>query len=162
MSVAKYLFAIWAGVLIYVTLSVVFGDKGISAQRQLEKEQSKLEANITNITLINRELEQTMNSLLYDKDTLATYAREQGYASNSERFIRIVGLGTTQRVRTYPGSPVAVVQPQHTPDQIIRIIAFSTGIAIIICMAIFDILRTLKNRQNRPISRADDAVFPDP
>ena len=156
MIAAKYLFALWAGVLIYTTLSVLFGSTGISAQHQLEKEQGKLEENIASIRLINRELENTMNSLLYDKDTLAVYARNQGYASGSERFIRIVGLGATHRVSTFPGSPLAVVQPQYTPDRIIKIIAIGTGLAFLVCMAIFDILRILKNRQNRLSSQSKD------
>ena len=146
MSAAKYLFALWAGFLIYASLSIFFGVKGLSAYRQLEREQGRQEANISGLLLINNELENTMNSLLYDKDTLAVYAREQGYASPSERFARIVGLGTIQRVRSDPGNVVVIAQPQYTPDQIIRITALCTGIAILICLAIFDILKFMKYR----------------
>jgi cell division protein FtsB len=142
----KYLFALWAGVLIYVTLSSTFGSKGVFAQHQLVREQERQEANIARLAEINRELENTMNSLLYDRDTLTVYAREQGYASSSERFIRVVGLGATPRIRTYPGNVVVLALPQYTPDQIIRIIALCTGIAILVCMVIFDILRFLKER----------------
>ena len=78
--------------------------------------------------------------------SVAVYAREQGYASGSERFIRIVGLGLTQRIVTNPGDVVMIARPQFTPDQAIRIIAIGTGIVILICMAIFDILRIIKYR----------------
>jgi len=152
MNAAKYLCALWGGILIYATLSVFFGTKGLSAQLQLEREQERQRENITRLVEINRELENTMNSLLYDRDTLTVYAREQGFASSSERFIRIVGLGATQRIRTYPGNIVAVAPPQYTSDQTIRIIALVAGIAIFICLAIFDILRFLKDRQNRLIA----------
>ena len=146
MNATKYLCALWAGVLIYATLSVFFGINGLSAQFQLENERERQEANIARLTEINRELENTMNSLLYDKDTLAVFAREQGFASSSERFIRIVGLGANQRVRTYPGSIIAIAQPQYTLEQTIRLIALGTGITILICLALFDILRFLKER----------------
>jgi cell division protein FtsB len=143
----KYLFAIWAGVLIYALLSIVFGAMGISAFRQLEGEIKKQEANIENLKLINRELEDTMNSLRYDEDALAVYAREQGYASRGERFIRIVGLGQNQRNRTYAGELVTAADPQYISDQTLRIFAFCTGITIIVCMAIFDILRFFRERE---------------
>ena len=146
MRAVKYLFALWAGVLIYASLSVVFGAMGLSAYRQLEKEQEKQEANIENLKLKNRELEDTMNSLLYDKDTLAVYARGQGYASPGERFIRIVGLGTNQIIRNSAGEVVTVADPQYTPDRILRIIACCTGLTIFICMAAFDAMRFLRER----------------
>ena len=145
-SAAKYLFALWAGILIYTSLTVLFGAKGISAHRQLEIEQRKQEANIESLMIINQELENAMNSLLYDKDTLAVYARELGYASLPERFVRVVGLALNQKNRTYAGDIVVTMPPQYTPDQTIRIIAIGAVIAIIICMAIPDFLRFLKDR----------------
>jgi cell division protein FtsB len=142
---AKYLFSLWAGVLIYVSLFLMSGAKGFSTYRQLENEQKKQEANIENLKLINQELEETVNSLLYDKDTLAVYAREQGYASGQERFIRIVGLGLWQKNRTFPGKVTAAADPQYTPDGVIVMIAFCAGISIFLCMAVFDILKLFKD-----------------
>ena len=146
MNSAKYLFALWVGFFIYASLFILFGARGISAHRQLEKEQARQEANMESLLVLNRELENTTNSLLYDKDTMAVYAREQGYASASERFIRIVGLGSYQKVRTNPGSVVVMAQPQYAQDQTIRITAICTGITLLVCMAIFDLLRFLRDR----------------
>ena len=146
MKAVKYLFALWAGVLIYALLSFIFGARGISAYSQLQTEQSKQLVNIENLKLINHELEDTMNSLLYDKDTLAVFARDQGYASRQERFIRIVGLGGNQKIKFSTGEVVVAAEPQYIPDQTIRIIAFCTGITIFICMAFFDALRFLRER----------------
>ena len=117
MKVVKYLFALWAGVLIYASLSFFFGAMGVSAYRQLEKEQKRQEENIESLKLINRGLEDTMNSLLYDKDTLAVFARGQGYASAGERFIRIVGLGGGRSFRNTAGEVVVAVDPQYIPDR---------------------------------------------
>ena len=144
MKAVKYLFALWAGVLIYALLSVIFGAKGISAYRQLQHEQEKQEANIENLKFINRELEDTVNSLLYDKDTLTVFARQQGYASPHERFIRIVGLGGTQKLKNSAGELIAAAEPQYIPDRTLRIIAFCMAITVFICIAVFDFMRFLR------------------
>ena len=146
MKVVKYLFALWAGVLVYALLTLAFGAKGFSAYQQLQSEHSRQETNIENLRLINRELENTMNSLLYDRDTLAVFAREQGYATQQERFIRIVGLGGYQKTRTSAGELVVAAKPQHIPDQTMIIIAFCTGITILICMVVFDLMKFLRER----------------
>jgi len=142
----KYLFALWAGILIYASLSIIFGAKGISAYRQIEREQRKQEANMDVLMQINRELEDTLNSLRFDEDTLAVYARQLGYASPSERFVRIVGLGLNHRNRTSSGELIVAPEPHYTPDRTIRIISLCVGIAILISMVIFDILRFARER----------------
>ena len=146
MSVAKYLFALWAGVLIYTVLAFSFGARGISAYRQLQGEQARQEVNIENLRFINRELENTMSALLHDADTLAVFARELGYGNAHERFIRIVGLGGYQQTRTNAGEVVFAAVPQHISNLTLRIIAFSTAIAILICMAAFDLMKILRER----------------
>ena len=142
----KYLFALWAGVLIYALLAFSFGSRGVSAYRQLQNEQARQEANIENLRLINRELENTMNSLLHDEDTLTVFARELGYATGQERFIRIVGLGGYQQTRTTAGEVVFAALPQHIPNVTLRIIAFFMGMTILVCMAIFDFMKILRER----------------
>ena len=142
----KYLFALWAGVLVYALLAFTFGAKGLSAYQQLQSEHSQQTANIENLRLINRELENTMNSLLYDRDTLAVFAREQGYATRQERFIRIVGLGGYQKTRTSAGELLIAASPQHIPDKIMIIIAFCTGMTILLCMVAFDLMKFLRER----------------
>jgi len=146
MKAVKYLFALWVGVLVYVCFAVIFGAKGFSAFSQLENEQRRIEANLENLKLVNRELEDARKTLLYDRDTLAVYAREQGYASPSEKFIRIVGLTGNYKTRTSAGEVISAAEPQYTPERTIRIIAFCMGMTIFFCMAVFDVLKFLKER----------------
>jgi cell division protein FtsB len=146
MNAAKYIFAFWAGVLIYALLTLILGPKGFSAYRQLEKEQEKQAANVENLKILNRDLGNDMNSLLYDKDTMTVYAREQGYASLNERFIRIVGLGVNQKNRSHVGGVVTAAEPQYSSDRTLRIIALSAGITIFICIAISDFLKNLREK----------------
>ena len=144
MRVVKYIFALWAGVLLYIMLSVAFGATGLSAYRQLYNEGQKQEANILELKKINGELESTMNSLLYDRDTLTVYAREQGYASAQERFIRIVGLGGTQKANMNTGDIIVALEPQYVSDKTLRMIAFFTALTIFFCMAAFDFMKYLR------------------
>jgi len=146
MRSAKYLFAVWTGVLIYVLLTVFLGAKGIYAQSQLEKEFKKQEENMGTLGLINRKLKDLVNSLMTDEDTLLVYAREQGYASPRERFVRIVGLGVNQQNITNPGTVVVAAEPQYTPNWIFTVIAFCAGLTILIPFAIFDFLKYLHER----------------
>ena len=152
MNVSKYLFALWAGVFIYASLSLFFGAKGLSAYHQLERERRKQEVNMAELVSINQELGNAVNSLLYDEDTLAVYARGQGYASADERFIRIVGLGVNQKSKTYSGDVITAFAPQYAPDRTLRIIALCAGFTIFICIALSDFLRFLKDRQESPFS----------
>jgi cell division protein FtsB len=146
MRIEKYLFAIWAGVLIYAALTLFFGAKGVYAQYQLEKEYKKQEENIESLGLINLKLKDFVNSLRFDEDTLLVYAREQGYASSRERFIRIVGLGANQQNITNPGTVVAVAEPQYTQNWIFVFIALGTGLTIFFSVAIFDFLKYLREK----------------
>ena len=148
MRLAKYLLAPWAGVLIYTLLSVFFGPTGLSAYRQLERELQRQEANVESLRQINRELEDNMSSLLYDRDTLSIYARELGYASRQEHFIRVVGLGINHKNLTSHGELVIAADPYHFSDKNIRIIAVLTGISIAICLIVFDFLKRLKYQEN--------------
>jgi cell division protein FtsB len=146
MKAAKYLFALWAGILIYAFLSVSFGPQGFSAYFQLEKERNKQEANIEDLKQINYKLDDIVNSLLYDEDTLAMYAREQGYASKHEKLIRIVGLGVSQKNNNQTGSVIVTAEPQFLPDKTLRVIALYASITVLFCMLMFDILRLLRER----------------
>ena len=141
MRAAKYFFSIWAGVLIYASLSLLFGARGLSALQQLENEQKKQTDNLESLKLINRELKDVTDSLLYDGNTLAVHARGQGYATEQERFIRIVGLGLNQKDNPSPGKVIIAADPQYTPQRTIMIISFCAGASVFICMVVFDVLR---------------------
>jgi hypothetical protein len=113
----------------------------------LEDEQDKQLANIKALEVTNQELENTKNALLYDRDTLTVYAREQGFASPEERFIRIVGLESAQKPKTSPGLLVAAATPVYTPNRTMRIFSFCAVITLLICMGAYDFLRFLKSRE---------------
>ena len=147
MKAAKYLFSLWAGIFLYAVFFVFFGGKGLNAYKQLEMEQIKQNANIEALKRTNLELQNTMNSLLYDRDTLAVYAREQGFSYPSERFIRIVGLGLGRKNLTAVGEVLVAGEPRFIPDKTLIIAAFCTGVGVFIFMFAIDILNLIKSRK---------------
>ena len=132
--------------MIYVLLTVFLGAKGIYAQNQLKNEVRKQEENIGTLGLMNRKLKDFVNFLMTNEDTLLVYAREQGYASPQEHFVRIVGLGINQQNITNPGSVVIAAEPQFTPNWIFALISFCAGLTILFSAAIFDFLKYLRER----------------
>ncbi|MCL2129648.1 MAG: septum formation initiator family protein [Treponema sp.] len=141
MKAVKYLFSLWAGVLVYTSLSFVFGPMGLSAYRQLKNEQTKQKVNIDFLKQTNKELENTMNSLIYDSETLTVLARAQGYASPEERFIRIVGLGGGGQIKNYAGEVLSSPEPGFIADKTLRIIGLCAGLSIFICLAFHELLK---------------------
>jgi cell division protein FtsB len=148
MRAIKYLAALWVGVVVYVVFSAASGPMGLSAYYQLEDERDKQMANIEALEMTNQELENVKDALLYDKDTLTVYAREQGFASPEEKFIRIVGLESAQKPKSSPGLVVSAVAPQYVPHRSLRIFSFCAALSILICMGAYDFLRFLKSRES--------------
>jgi hypothetical protein len=146
MRAAKYFFALWVGIGINALLSITYGTAGFSAYRQLEAERDKQKSNLETLARINKDLENEMDGLRYDRDTLIIHARDLGFAAAGERFIRIVGLGGVKKPRTEPGQVYAAAIPEYVPQKTITIIAFCAGFAVFICMAVFDFLRYLQER----------------
>ena len=147
MKVIRYLIPIWSGVFIYTIFSISFGAKGISAFNQLKAEWHREMENVEVLKNINGELENTRNSLSIDKKMYAVYARELGFASPEEHFIRIVGLGGPIKQIISPGQVVTARDPEHTPDRILRIISFFIAFTVFISIGAYDFLRFLKDRR---------------
>ena len=128
MRAAKYFFALWVGIGINALLSITYGTAGFSAYHQLEAERDKQKSNLETLARINKDLENEMDGLRYDRDTL------------------IVGLGGVKKPRTEPGQVYTAAIPEYVSQKTITIIALCAGSAVFICMAVFDFLRYLQER----------------
>jgi cell division protein FtsB len=147
MRAFKYLIALWAAIAVYGVFSLLAGAVGLSAYQQLLADREKQWDNMENLRLINGELENTKNSLLYDRDTIAVYARELGYGKKDERFIRIVGLGGMKNPHASAGQIIRAGEPDFIPDRALKIAAFCAGLAVFALLLIFDIIHI---RQDSP------------
>jgi cell division protein FtsB len=146
MSPLKYLIPLWIATAVYALLSIFTGTMGISAYTQLMEEWDRETKNLETLRHINRELEGTMDALRYDSDILGVYARELGYGSGDERFVRIVGLGIPSP-RIVPGHVVNAAKPSAVSDKPIRIISLCTGLVLLLAVILWDCLRKRPNKR---------------
>jgi hypothetical protein len=135
---------------VYALFSLFSGTMGFSAYKQLSLERDKQRANMEALQQINKELEGAMDALRYDSDAIAVYARELGYGSEDEHFIRIVGLPGAKKQRIMAGQLILSRVPEALPDRTIRIISISAGLAVFICLAISDFLKFRRSPNGRP------------
>jgi cell division protein FtsB len=146
MRALKYLIALWTALAVYGLFSALAGARGLSAYQQLVADREKQWANMENLRLINGELENTKNSLLYDRDTIAVYARDLGYGKKDEHFIRIVGLGGMKNPHTSAGQILRSGMPDFISDRTLKITALCAGLAVFILLLIFDIVHPKQDK----------------
>jgi cell division protein FtsB len=142
MRLCKYLAAVWVAVAVYSVFSLFFGAMGFSAQKQLMVERERLWENMRDLHLVNEELEDAKNSLFYDQDTIAVYARQLGYGREGERFVRIVGLGGAKNSHAAAGQVFFAGTPDFVPDKTIKIAALCAGLVVFVFCLIMDLLRS--------------------
>jgi cell division protein FtsB len=143
MRLLRYLFPIWVTILVYSFLSFFHGAAGISAYEALKAERDKQLANLEALKMTNRELEGSRDALLYDADTIAVHARELGYGTSNERFVRIVGLSKTMRRQYQAGDVVGVQAPLVMDEKTIRMISLISGGVILGFVLFVQVLKML-------------------
>jgi cell division protein FtsB len=127
MRLLKFLFPLWVAILVYSFLSFFHGSSGFAAYDGLKAERDKQLANLESLKKINRELEGDRDALLYDGDTIAVHARELGYGSDNERFVRITGLSKTMRRQYWAGEIAGAQTPPSMDEKTIRAISLVAG-----------------------------------
>jgi len=142
MRISKYLIGIWAAVAVYTLFSFFSGPKGLSAYNQLLFERDQQWANIKELGIINEELEKERNNLLYDQDTLLVRAHQLGYGYEDERFVRIVGLGTTKSTPAVTGNVYIVKNPDYLSDKIIKIVSLCVGLLVFAFLFMLEIINS--------------------
>jgi cell division protein FtsB len=140
MRASKYVLTLWTAIAVYTLVSLCTGSMGFSAYRELLAEREKQKQNIEKLGLINEELENTKNALLYDRDTIAIYARELGFGEKDEKFVRIVGFTGNRKPHTSPGEVVIAAKPVFMQDRTVQLISIFAGFAVFIAFLVSDIL----------------------
>jgi hypothetical protein len=153
MSFRKYLLVPWAAISLYAVSVLFAGAAGISSYKDLLLERNKILNNIEDLETINRELEATMDSLLYDSDAISVWARELGYGEDSERFVRIVGLPSVRHREIKPGTVKTAAKPGFVHDTPLRICSFFAGLCLFLFFFARDILNGSSATRIRPASR---------
>jgi cell division protein FtsB len=146
MQSLKLLLPIWCALTFYAILSLLAGYGGVSAYHELLSDKNKLSENVNMIINSNAQLTTLLESLQSDKETIAFYAREQGFGSSDERFFRIVGLSPSQR-RTFD-TPTAFFfhQPEYFYDKYLRLGAISIAAFLLLVVSIGSFVRFVKKK----------------
>ena len=139
MRLSKYFLAPWLSLAVFTFLSIYNGPAGMVPYRELTSERHKILENLDKLHIINRELEGTMDALLYDAETIRIKARELGYGENNERFIRIVGLPGGRPSELKPGMIRTAVQP-ITFGKPHRLISICLGLILFSVFLAWDML----------------------
>ncbi|MCM1321156.1 MAG: septum formation initiator family protein [Bacteroides sp.] len=92
MNKIHLLAAVFCGMLVYVFLSVVCGQNGILAERQLAGQQMQLNVHLSEIRRIHDELQMQHDLLSFDADVISAYARKIGFVYEGEKIVKISGL----------------------------------------------------------------------
>lgn len=92
MTKIKWLTSIFVATFVYVLLSFLVGENGISAYKQLEEQKLLISQNTSAIQKINTELVLEKTALEKDKDVIAAFARKLDYVRDDEKIVKITGL----------------------------------------------------------------------
>lgn len=132
-----------AGTLIYSLISMVAGPKGILPQQELLAQYAVITDNTEKLTMKHMELEQLLNNLTADHDTITVYAHELGLVSEGERLIRLAGFnGGITRIND-PGIVISVRKPSFIPEWICKLAGITAGL-LSICLLFWE-----KHKQKR-------------
>jgi len=149
MDTKKFFTALCACLITYAVLSALFGQSGLLAMNELRQERDRLSINMEKLRAINSELKDTLDALRSDTDTLTVQARQIGYATQGERFLRIEGLAPGARKPAPVGDLLSIRSPSFIPDIILRIVSLLIGI-IVLTLSMGSSLRISRYRRRNP------------
>jgi cell division protein FtsB len=142
--------AIWVAVAVYSLGAFVYGPTGIVAMRHLALQKEKLARNLEQLELISQNLSYSVDSLLYDRETLEVLARDLGYGKPDESFIRISGTDSIFKSHYVVGS---LVSPETSlaplEENQLRLLALASGIIVFILAMLFG-GTSQKRKKSRP------------
>ena len=138
MKRAKYLTVLFIGTLVYVVMSLCFGQNSLKCYSQMEEQKrivSKQKAEIQNI---NTELTLELNALKNDKAVIAAYARKMDYVTDDEKLVKITGLKPYQNTLYDTGSVVCHVEPEYVSEKLCKLCGIAAALAVLLILLISD------------------------
>ncbi|GMO31827.1 MAG: hypothetical protein Ta2B_12860 [Termitinemataceae bacterium] len=145
MRAIKYLVPLWTAILFYAFSSIAVGAVGMGAYKQLLVQHEQQLANLQSLQEKTEELSGIQEALRYDYDTIVVYARDMGFGTSDEKFIRIVGLNGKHKELPDAGEVVSRGELDYVDDKTLRIISVIIAVSMMVCIAIVDVLRFIKN-----------------
>ena len=138
MKRAKYLTVLFAGTLVYIIMSLSFGQNSLKCYSQMEEQKrivSKQKAEIQNI---NTELQLELYALKNDKAVIAAYARKMDYVIDDEKLIKITGLKPYQNQIYDTGKVIRHQEPEYVSEKLCKCCGIVAAFVVLLIMLIFD------------------------
>ena len=140
MRFVQFMLVPWTAVVVYTFFSFFLGQNGLYARKHLEAERQRLTENLQALEQTQQDFLKTKENLMTDGDMLAVYARQLGYGTESEQFIRIKGLSVAINPPMPAGQALYTVSPEFVSDTMIKVISVCFSLAILVFFLIKDTL----------------------
>lgn len=116
MSHIKFLISLIIGIAIYTVFSVVAGQNGILAYRQLYEQKLALTEHVSELNAINESLVTDYRALQSDRATIESFAKKLGLVEDGQFLVKINGL-SEQELRVYDTGTVMRIEPVTYIDE---------------------------------------------
>ena len=138
MKRAKYLTVVFVGTLVYVVMSLCFGQNSLKCYSQMEEQKRIVSKQKAEIQSINTELMLELTALKNDKAVIAAYARKMDYVSDGEQLVKITGLKPYQNALYDTGSVVRHVEPSYVSEKLCKMCGLCAAMLVLLLMLIYD------------------------
>jgi cell division protein FtsB len=140
MRFVQYMLVPWTAVVVYTFFSFFLGQNGLYARKHLEAERQRLIENEKTLEQTQQDFLKTRENLINDGDMLSVYARQLGYGTEDEQFIRIKGLSVAIQPPMPAGQVMYAVKAEFISDTVIKVISVCFGLAVLVFFLIKETL----------------------
>jgi cell division protein FtsB len=140
MRFVQYMLVPWTAVVVYTFFSFFLGQNGLYARKHLEAEQHRLMENQKVLEQTQQDFLKTKENLMYDRDMLSVYARQLGYGTENEQFIRIKGLSVAINPPMPAGQVLYAAKAEFISDTVIKAISICFALAVLVFFLIKETL----------------------
>ena len=153
MNRAKYLSAVFIGTLVYVLLSVSFGQNSLHCYNQMEEQKRVISRQTSDIQNINSELTLELAALQNDRAVIASYAHKLDYVSDGEKLVKITGLRPAQTTLYDTGTVLRHEEPEFISEKICKIAGFAFAMLFMLVFFLYDLSKgnIVLGRNKKPI-----------
>jgi len=138
MRFVQYMLVPWTAVVVYTFFSFFLGQNGLYAYKHLEVERQRLMDNQKALEQTRQDFVKTKENLISDRDMMSVYARQLGYGTENEQFIRIKGLSIAINPPMPAGQVLHAINPEFVSDTVIKVISVCFALAVLIFFLIKD------------------------
>ena len=126
--------------MVYSFFSFFLGQNGLYARRYLQTEKTRLSENYRALQATNDSFLKIKDMIMNDSDAVSVYARQLGYGRNSEKIVRIMGLGIAVNSELPVGEVYYAETPSFVSDNVIKLISALFGFVVLVFFVIYDFL----------------------